>query len=160
MLGMKKIILTIFLIACPVTAHAWIGKVVDVIDGDTIRVFNAGTGQIKVRMYGIDAPERGQPNGGEAKSWLRLIVAGGVVEIDPTGEDPYGNTVGIVWQGEQNVNQEMLQAGYAWVYRSYCDKPFCEYWLTLEGEARQKKTGLWQEGNPVPPWKWRRINND
>ena len=152
--------MAIFLIAAPVTAHAWIGKVVDVVDGDTIKVHNAGMGQIKVRMYGIDAPERGQLNGGEAKSRLAFLVAGGVVEIDPLAEDSYGNTVGIVWQGERNVNQEMLQAGYAWVYQRYCDKPFCEYWLTLESEARTKKSGLWQEENPVQPWKWRRMNCD
>ena len=50
----------------------------------------------------------------------------------------------------------MVQAGYAWVYKRYCDKPFCEYWLTLENEAMTDKLGLWQEPDPIPPWEWRK----
>jgi endonuclease YncB( thermonuclease family) len=50
----------------------------------------------------------------------------------------------------------MVQAGYAWVYRRYCDKPFCDEWITIEAKARAGKSGLWKNPNPVPPWEWRR----
>jgi endonuclease YncB( thermonuclease family) len=80
------------------------------------------------------------------------------VEVEDVTTDQYGRTVGIVWQEGNNVNEEMVRAGYAWVYRWYCNKPICEYWLTLENEAKTRKIGLWQEQNPIPPWLWSRRN--
>jgi len=160
MSGMRKIILIVLFLIWPLPAHAWVAKVVSVSDGDTIKVFNAGRGQEKIRMYGVDAPERGQQNGDAARTHLVSLISGSVVEIEPVSEDMYGNTVAIVWNREMNISQEMVRAGYAWVYRKYCDKPFCEYWFTLESEAKRKKIGLWQESDPVPPWMWRRMNCD
>ena len=160
MCGMRKIIAGIFFLFWPLTAHAWVAKVVSISDGDTIKVFNAATGQEKIRLYGIDAPERGQRQGDAAGTRLASLVSWAVVEIEPVTEDIYGNTVAIVLAQGKNVSQEMVRAGYAWVYRKYCDKPFCEYWLTLEGEAKKNKVGLWQETDPIPPWMWRRMNCD
>jgi endonuclease YncB( thermonuclease family) len=157
---MKKIILSALFLIWPLTAHAWVAKVVSISDGDTIKVFNAATGQEKIRLYGIDAPERGQPQGDAARTLLTSLVSGAVVDIESVSEDLYGNTVAIVWEQKKNVSQEMVRAGYAWVYRKYCDRPFCEYWLALEGEAKKNKVGLWQEADPVPPWMWRRMNCD
>ena len=131
-------------------------KVVSVTDGDTIKVYNAEYGQVKIRFYGIDTPEKGQPYGQAAGKYLASLVAGKMVDIEPITKDRYGRTVAIVTNAETNVNQEMVKVGYAWVYRYYCDQPFCDYWLTLENEARAGKLGLWQEPNAVPPWEWRR----
>ena len=78
-----------------------------------------------------------------------------MVVVETVTKDRYGRTVGIVWDNEVNINQQMVHAGYAWVYQRYCDKPFCNYWLALENEAKADKLGLWQEQNPVPPWEWR-----
>jgi micrococcal nuclease len=153
---MKKILLVLLFICFPLTAHAWMAKVVSVTDGDTIKVYNAEQGQVKVRLYGIDTPEKGQPYGKAAGKHLASLIAGATVEVESVAKDRYGRTVGIVWGSGTNINQEMVKAGYAWVYSRYCDKPFCEYWLALESEARQDKKGLWQEPNPVPPWEWRR----
>ena len=156
MLSMKKILIIILIICWPLTAHAWMAKVVSVTDGDTIKVYNAEFGQVKIRFYGIDTPEKGQPYGQAAGKYLASLVAGKTVDIEPVTEDRYGRTVAIVMDAEINVNQEMVKAGYAWVYRKYCDKPFCDYWLAFEGEARAGKLGLWQEPNALPPWEWRR----
>ena len=156
MLGMKKICITIFLICWPLTVHAWMAKVVSVTDGDTIKVFNSEKGQVKIRLFGIDTPEKAQPYGQAAGKFLASLIAGAVVEIESVTKDRYGRTVGIVWDSGTNINQEMVRAGYAWVYRKYCDKSFCDFWLKLEEEARTSKSGLWQEANPIPPWKWRR----
>ena len=153
---MKKILLVLLFICFPLTAHAWMAKVVSVTDGDTIKVYNAEQGQVKVRLYGIDTPEKGQAFGKAAGKHLASLIAGATVEVESVAKDRYGRTVGIVWGSGTNINQEMVKAGYAWVYSRYCDKPFCEYWLALESEARQDKKGLWQEPNPVPPWEWRR----
>ena len=152
---MKKILLCAFLLFCPLTAHAWMAKVVSVTDGDTIKVFNAEQGQVKIRLYGIDTPEKAQPYGKVAGKHLASLIAGATVDIETVTTDRYGRTVGIVWDSETNINQEMVRSGYAWVDRKYCDKPFCEYWLVLEKEAKIGKIGLWQEPDPMPPWEWR-----
>jgi len=156
MLGMKRLLIIILVLLWPFTAYAWVGKVVSVTDGDTIKVFNGEYGQVKIRFYGIDTPEKGQPYGQAAGKYLASLIAGAVVDIEPVDTDRYGRTVGIVSDSERNINQEMVRAGYAWVYRRYCDRPFCEYWISLESEARADKKGLWQEPDPIPPWEWRR----
>ena len=156
MLSMKKICIAILFICWPLTANAWIAKVVSATDGDTIKVYNAEHGQVKIRLYGIDTPEKGQPYGQVARKYLASFIAGKTVDIEPITEDQYGRTVAIVTDYGTNVNQEMVRGGYAWVYRKYCDKSFCDFWLALESEARGKKIGLWQEPDPVPPWEWRR----
>ena len=131
-------------------------KVGNVADGDTINVYNAEHGQVKIRFYGIDSPEKGQPFGQAAGKYLASLVAGKMVDIEPVTEDRYGRTVAIVMNAENNVNQEMVKAGYAWVYRKYCDRSFCDYWLALEMEAKSSNLGLWRDPKTVPPWEWRR----
>ena len=135
-------------------------KVVSVTDGDTIKVFNADLGQVKIRLYGIDTPEKAQPFGKAAGKYLASLIAGATVEVESVTKVRYGRTVGIVWDSEANINQEMVRSGYAWVYQRYCDRSFCEYWLALENEAKTGKIGLWQEPNPIPPWEWRRYKKN
>jgi micrococcal nuclease len=156
MLDMKKILIIILILCWPITARAWMAKVVSVTDGDTIKVYNVEQGQVKIRLYGIDTPEKAQPYGKAAGKHLASLIAGATVEVESVAKDRYGRTVGIVSDSETNINQEMVRSGYAWVYQRYCDKPFCDYWLALENEAKIEKLGLWQEPNPVPPWEWRR----
>lgn len=154
---MKKTLLSIlFILFVPITAQAWTAKVVNVTDGDTIKVYNADLGQVKIRLYGIDTPEKRQPYGKAAGKYLASLIAGATVEVESVTKDRYGRTVGIVWDSETNINQQMVQDGYAWVYKRYCDKPFCVEWIALEGKARSSRIGLWQESNPMPPWEWRR----
>ena len=153
---MKKLLLTFLILFWPLTAHAWIAKVVSVTDGDTIKVYNVDKGQVKIRMYGIDTPEKAQPFGKAAEKHLASLVAGTTVKVESVTTDRYGRTVGIVSDNEVNINKEMVRAGYAWVYRKYCDRPFCSEWLSLEDKARSSRIGLWQEPDPIPPWEWRR----
>ena len=155
--SMKNNLIILLIICWPLAANAWMAKVVSVTDGDTIKVYNAEHGQDTIRFYGIDSPEKGQPYGQAAGKYLASLVAGKMVDIKSVTEDRYGRTVAIVIDAEINVNQEMVRAGYAWVYRKYCDQPFCEYWLALENESKTDKLGLWQEPNPFPPWEWRRL---
>ena len=154
--SMKKILLLIVFLCCPLTAHAWMAKVVSVTDGDTIKVFNVKYGQVKIRLYGIDTPEKGQPYGKAAGKHLASLIAGATVDIESVTTDRYGRTVAIVWSNEGNINEQMVRAGYAWVYRKYCDRDFCADWLQLEDKARSSRIGLWQEPSPIPPWEWRR----
>jgi len=154
---MAKILLLIVIVLCwPLTAHAWMAKVISVTDGDTIKVYSKEQGQVKIRLFGIDTPEKRQPYGRAAKKYLASLITGARVEIEPVTKDSNGRTVAIVWGSEANFNLKMVQAGYAWVYRRYCDKPFCDEWVTIEAKARAGKSGLWKDPNPIPPWEWRR----
>src|SRR5210317_583923 len=119
MQGMKRLLIIILISCFPLTANAWMAKVVSVTDGDTIKVFNVEYGQVKIRFFGIDTPEKGQPYGQAAGKYLASLIAGSIVDIEPVDTDRYGRTVGIVTDGERNINQEMVRSGYAWVYSRY-----------------------------------------
>jgi len=69
--------------------------------------------------------------------------------------DRYGRTVGIVKIDWKTLNEELIKAGFAWVYVQYCKQPVCEQWKRYEESARKSKAGLWAQPNPTPPWKFR-----
>ena len=87
---MKKILLTILLLCWPLTVHAWMAKVVGVTDGDTIKVYNVEQGQVKIRLYGIDTPEKAQPYGKAAGKHLASLIAGTTVEVETVTTDRHG----------------------------------------------------------------------
>jgi len=134
---------------------AWRGKVVGISDGDTITVLRNGKGE-KIRLYGIDTPEKRQAFGKKAKQFTSSMVYGKTVEVKTKDIDRYGRTVGLVYVNGESLNEALVKNGYAWVYRHYCKEGFCKDWLSLESAARDGKVGLWSESNPVPPWDFRR----
>ena len=147
----------VVLLALPRLALAWSGEVVGVTDGDTITVLNSKTlKDVKIRLYGIDTPEKGQAFGKKAKQFTSQMVYGKVVEVEPVDIDRYGRTVALVTVFQRLVNEELVNAGFAWIYTRYCDRPICERWKVLEQEAREAKRGLWADPNPIPPWEFRR----
>jgi micrococcal nuclease len=129
------------------------GKVVGVSDGDTISVMHNGRGQ-KIRLHGIDCPEKGQAFGQRAKQFTSALVFGKEVTVTVKDTDKYGRTIGEVKLLDGTVlNQELVKAGLAWWYRRYA--PGDTVLEGLEKGAREAKQGLWVEPNPVPPWEWR-----
>ena len=146
------LILFLFL---PSLASAFSGKVVGIADGDTITMLRDKE-QVRIRLYGIDTPERRQAFGNKARQFTAKLVHGKVVEVEPVDVDRYGRTVGIVQIEDVILNKELVKAGLAWVYTRYCDRPICERWRVLEQEAREAKRGLWVDPNPIPPWEFRR----
>jgi len=140
----------------PAISWAWSGKVVGIADGDTITVLREGKQQVKVRLYGIDCPERGQTFSRKAKQFTSEMIFGKVVEVEPVDIDRYNRLVALVTVSQRLVNEELVNAGFAWVYTRYCDRPICERWKVLENEAREAKRGLWADPNPIPPWEFRR----
>jgi len=145
----------IFHITFPCLAFAWSGKVIGVADGDTITVLQ-NREQVKIRLYGIDCPEKGQAFGTKAKQFTSDMVFGKIVKVKRIDTDRYGRTVAMVAVGVLLLNEELVKAGLAWVYDYYCDKPICESWKWFQLWARQDKRGLWSDPNPVPPWEYRR----
>ena len=71
----------------------------------------------------------------------------------------YGRTVGIVNVNEKCLNSELIDKSFAWVYDRYCKKDMCDKWRKLETSARQSKTGLWSQDEPVEPWEYRKKGN-
>jgi endonuclease YncB( thermonuclease family) len=131
------------------------GKVVSVADGDTVTVLTEGKSQLKVRLYGIDCPEKAQAFGTKAKQYTASLVSGKQVEVEAIDQDRYGRTVGIVFVQGLNVNEAILKAGYAWVYTRYCRKSFCSNWQKVQEQAQAGHIGLWSDPNPTPPWVYR-----
>jgi endonuclease YncB( thermonuclease family) len=133
------------------------GKVVGIADGDTLTLL-VGKTQIKVRLEGIDTPERAQPFGRKAGQALAKKVFGKVVQVDDLGKDRYGRTLGIVRLGKRNVNLELVREGWAWWYRKYSPKN--KELASAEEAARKAKQGLWADANPIPPWDWRQSERE
>lgn len=127
------------------------GRVVNVADGDTVTVL-ADRREVRVRLAGIDAPERGQPHARAARQSLASLVAGRTVTVHGRGEDVYGRLLGEIRVEMLDVNAEQVRRGYAWVFRRYSHDPRL---LALEAEAKVARRGLWQDPNPVAPWLWR-----
>lgn len=143
--------LATFLIAMVMAAQAWAytARVTRVHDGDTLTA--AG---VRVRLYGIDAPELDQPGGQASRDHLASLVLGREVEVEPRDRDDYGRTVAVVLLPDgRDVNALMVKAGQAWVYRKYCRH--CYAMRTDEAWARLRGLGLWSDPGPVPPWRWR-----
>src|SRR2546426_1929918 len=132
------------------------GRVVGVTDGDTIKVMHNGKAE-KIRLHGIDCPEKAQPYGTKAKQFTSQLVFGKEVTVKDYGLDNnrFKRTLGeIVLPDGRVVNEELLRAGLAWWYRKYV--PNRVDLAALEEEARTAKRGLWVDPDPVPPWEWRK----
>lgn len=130
------------------------GKVVGISDGDTITVLQDNT-QYKIRIFGIDCPESHQDFGTKAKQFTSEMVFGKTVKVISEDTDRYGRTVGTVMLDGKCLNEELVKAGFAWVYSQYCKKPICHQWKGFEETARNAKIGLWGHPNPTPPWEFR-----
>ncbi|UKJ06817.1 thermonuclease family protein [Solitalea lacus] len=130
------------------------GKVISVADGDTITILTSEKVQVKIRLHGIDCPEKSQPFGMAAKKYTSNLVFERFVKVKITDVDRYGRSVGLVYLNNNKVlNEEILSAGYAWHYIKYDQNPA---WDRLEIEARRKKIGVWSQPNAIEPWIWRK----
>jgi len=144
------------------------GKVVAVTDGDTIKILDNSRVQHKVRLTGIDAPEKAQPFGNASRKNLASMVAGKDVRVETSKNDRYGRVLGKVWVQPQdcsgcgktlNANLAQILAGMAWWYQDYAkDQPVQDRvrYESAVKAARKGQLGLWGEPDPVPPWAWRR----
>jgi micrococcal nuclease len=149
--------LVVVLCARPAVAgpQALAGHVVAVHDGDTISVRTATT-TLHVRLADIDCPELGQPRGSQAKDFTSRLVFGQGVSIETRGLDQYNRTIGRVIVNGKDVSEALVRAGLAWVYsRGAADRALSE----AERDARARRTGLWADPSPVPPWAWRREHD-
>ena len=126
-------------------------KVDRITDGDTIVLMD----RTRVRLHGIDAPERDQPYGPMATAALEYMVEKSVyiVEVDT---DRYGRMVGQLYHSKEgyDINASMVCAGFAWWYERYA--PDSKVFEDCQEEAESVPKGLWEDKSPLPPWEWRR----
>ncbi len=136
----------------PPNAAVLNGKVIGVMDGDTFDLLK-GTEQVRVRLEGIDSPEKGQPFGNNAKQALSNLCFGQPVQVVFTQKDRYGRVIAKAYLSDGRcLNEEMLRLGMAWHFKRYSDDA---RWAKMEDNARQSRVGLWADSRPVPPWEWR-----
>ena len=129
-------------------------RLVSILDGDTIEVLN-GHHTERIRLSGIDCPEKGQAFGKRAKQAASELVHGKEVTLQTHGKDKYGRTIAdVLLLDGTNVNHTLVEDGLCWWCRKYA--PGDMVLEQLEAEARQAKRGLWVDPNPVPPWEWRK----
>lgn len=155
---MSKIVqlLAGLLLLLPILASAATitGKVVKVVDGDTIDVLQDRL-TVRIRLNGIDAPESGQAYGKKAKQFVLELAAQKVVKVEVFEKDRYGRSVGdVILPDGRYLNREIVRAGYAWWFRKYSKGQSLG---RLEEEARLARRGLWQDKNPMAPWDWRKM---
>jgi micrococcal nuclease len=131
------------------------GKVVGVSDGDTITILTKDNVQIKVRLEGIDCPEKKQAFGQKAKQFTSDLAFGKFVTFKKTGQDRYGRSLGyIILPDNKNLNKEILKTGFAWHFKKYNKDTEL---ANLEIQARRGKRGLWSDPNPMAPWDFRKA---
>ncbi|MDO4795197.1 MAG: thermonuclease family protein [Brachymonas sp.] len=131
--------------------------VVAVFDGDTLLARCGPANQhtlTKVRIATIDAPEKSQPFGQQARQTLAALCHRQQATIHPQTIDRYGRVVADVHCQDQNAAQHMLGQGMAWVYDRYAKGHGHLYLFQEEAQAAQR--GLWADARPVPPWQWGR----
>lgn len=136
-------------------AHAFTGEVVGVMDGDTIEVLHNGKAE-RIRLQGIDCPEKAQAFGQRAKQATSELVFSRRVTVESHGVDKYKRTLGTVMLSDgTNVNRELVAQGWCWWYQKYAPEDLVL--AALEVTAKLAHKGLWHDPNPVPPWEWRKA---
>ena len=134
------------------TAH-----VVRILDGDTIEVLHNRHPE-RIRLSGIDCPEKGQAFGKQAKHATSELVFGQDVKIETHGKDKYGRTLADVrLLNRTHVNHMLVGDGWCWWYRKYA--PGDTELEKVEKDAREAKKGLWVDPVPVPPWVYRKAKS-
>ena len=141
-------------------AETLTGRVVGIADGDTLTLLDATKTQHKIRLSGIDSPEKSQPFGQVCKKSLSDLAYDRVATVETTKLDRYGRAIGKVWVDSQDVNLEQIRRGCGWHYKKYQNEQRLDDRLSYnsaEESARANRVGLWADQEPMPPWEWRKA---
>ena len=151
---MKKY-LSFLLLVLPIfcSAQRFTVKVVGISDGDTFTCINDDNLQLKIRIFGIDAPEKKQAFGNNSKEYLSSLIFGKRISINVQYKDGYGRYIAYVYSPEgKDVSLLMLHEGMAWHFTKYDNN---KVYSDAENVARKAKRGLWSDPSPIPPWDYR-----
>lgn len=156
--SLSAVLVLALLIFPPIHADTLVGKVVRILNGDTVEVLDAQKRTHRLRLAGIDASESKQPFGTTTKRALSTLVGGDAVTVEWHKRDRYARLVGKLMVDGRDVTLALVGAGYAWWYREYAgeqapgDRRLCE---AAEKAARSDGVGLWSDPRPIAPWDWR-----
>lgn len=133
------------------------GKVVAITDGDTAVVLDRYNEQHKIRLHGIDAPEKKQAYGRESSQHLGGLIHEKTVKVIVKTIDRYGRKIGVIKLGRKDINAAMVEDGYAWAYLEY-SKQYAPQQIAAMLAGR----GLWalQPDQKLPPWQWRKCRRE
>lgn len=135
------------------------GRVTDIASGDTITILDASGVEYKIRLSGIDAPEKQQPFGQESKKSLADLVYGKEVTVNWIKRDYHKRVVGKVMLNKTDVNLEQVKRGMAWVFKHFVNDPYSQDqadYMDAQELAEERRLGLWTQKDPIPPWEFRR----
>ena len=150
---MKSILLFFLFFTLSLFSAEISGKVIKISDGDTITILDSNNRKHKIRLDKIDAPELKQYFGINAKNHLVSLIFGKQVKVIYRKKDRYKRILGIVYLQEKEINLQMVKDGFAWHY-SYFDNT--KSYIEAEQKAKQNKSGLWIQENPVIPYEFRK----
>ena len=156
-------ILAITLFASTACAETLTGRIVGISDGDTVTLLDADKRQHKIRLQGIDAPEKRQPFGNEARQHLAGLVFSRQVVADCGKTDRYGRAVCTIEVDGGDANLAQIAAGLAWHYKAYQREQRPDNrarYAAAEDRARQEKVGLWSEREQQAPWEFRKVRRE
>ena len=137
--------------------HAWPGKAQRIVDGDTLCISNEEGTEHRIRLYGVDCPEKGQPEGERALQAAIRFADAYPLEVQEQRRDRNGRVIAVVELPDGMTIQELLLIyGLAWIDERYCKRSECDAWRLLELSARLSERGIWSSPNPIPPWSWRK----
>jgi endonuclease YncB( thermonuclease family) len=142
-------------------AETLTGRVVGIADGDTLTLLDDSKTQHKIRLAGIDSPEKSQPFGQHCKKSLSDLAYDRVATVETAKLDRYGRAIGKVWVDNRDVNLEQIHRGCGWHYKKYQNEQSLDDRLSYnnaEESARANRVGLWVEKEPTPPWDWRKAS--
>lgn len=142
------------------SAEELTGRVIDIASGDSITIVDASNVEYKVRLSGIDAPEKEQPFGAESRQSLSRMIYGKQVKVDWQKRDYHKRVVGkVLLNNKTDVNLEQVKRGMAWVFKHFLDDPSSadqSDYIDAQEEAENQRVGLWSQSDPTPPWEFRR----
>ncbi len=134
-----------------------IGKVIKIVDGDTYDLLTSEKQTLRIRMEGIDAPEKGMPFYRVSKNYLGSLCFQKEVSAKIKETDLHDRLVASTFLDDKELGQEMIKAGFAWHFKKYSSD---EILANLEIEARNNKKGLWVDPRPIAPWEIRRLHRE
>ena len=153
-----------FAVSTTTVAEILHGRIVGVSDGDTVTLLDTAKTTHKVRLMGIDAPEKSQPFGTRSKQSLSSLIFGKYVAVEWSKKDRYGRLIAkISTPNIPDINLEQVKLGMAWHYKDYQREQSStdrEAYANAEDEARTYQRGLWADSEPVAPWEFRKAKRD
>lgn len=146
-----------------VNAEAIEGLIVGVADGDTVTLLTPEKIQVKIRVQGIDAPERSQAFGNVSRQAMAKVVFQKNVNAQCSSTDRYGRKICVIYANGVDAGLQLINQGLAWHYKQYANEQSPRDragYAYAEENARAQRVGLWSEPNPMAPWDFRKSKRN